>query len=120
MPQKEVEEKYDFENAIIRLLENNIQGFRLYILRRFNFYIEFSLQATDVIHIEFTPFKNFDERFEFNTFEKTTLQHLGFILAGELLFIDFDLKENSIQSMKILLSRIFLKSFTGIDGKILN
>jgi len=41
LPQKEVEEKYDFENAIIRLLENNIQGFRLYILRRFNFYIDF-------------------------------------------------------------------------------
>jgi len=111
LPQREVEEKHDLQNAIIRLLENDIKEFKLFILKKYNFYIEFSLQADEIIHMKFTPFKEFKEYFELDAFQMRTLEHIGFSVNEDMVFIDFDLKNNSVNSLLILVSRIFFEVF---------
>lgn len=118
LPVKEVEEKHDVENAIILVLENDIKKFKLFILKKFNFYMEFSLHADDIIHMKFTPFKELNEYFELDAYEIKALQHLGFRMSEDVLFIDFDMKNDSIKSIKVLLSRIFFEVFHWSRRKI--
>ena len=69
----EVEEKHDIENAIIYLLEKKISGFKLFISKRYNLYLDFTLAATDVVHIEFTPLDTLYEKYFFDSFFKKCL-----------------------------------------------
>lgn len=104
----EVEEKHDIENAIIYLLERKINGFKLFMSKRYNSYLDFTLAAADVVHIEFTPFDELYEEYSVDS-EKEILKHHGFKLNGNanILYIDFDLKDISTKILMIFLSQLF-------------
>lgn len=112
----EVAEKHDIENAIIYLLERKINGFKIFILKRDNLYLDFTLAAADVVHIKFTPFNllngeySFDNFFEDSTIE--TLKRNGFKLNGNanILYIDYHLKNKSTQVLMVFLSQLFFST----------
>jgi hypothetical protein len=126
----EIEEKYDIENAIIRLLEKEINGFKIFILKGFNLYLDFTLIETEIIHISFTPLsKIFSERtleqYALNYFINDTdiksLKRNGFKLSDDenLLYINFDLKNKSTQFLISFLSFVFYKILNSHSAKVL-
>jgi hypothetical protein len=112
-PVIEVEQKYDVENAIIQLLEKKINSFKLFILKTYNLYLYFTLIEPGIVHIEFTPFKNFIDDYSLNESKIELLVKRGFNLSYDqsILYIDFDLRDQTIQSLKKFLSRIFFEDF---------
>lgn len=114
LPVFEVEEKHDIESAIINLLERKVAGFKLFILPEENLYLDFSLSASDTVHIEFTPF-NALNKYSFHDLvhnsEIESLHHNGFKLSedGNIIYLDFSLIECSTRSLMIFLSKLFLE-----------
>lgn len=115
----EVEEKHNIENAIIQLVEEKINGFKFFISKRDNLYLDFTLAEADVIHIGFTPFNLLHGEYSFNNFFEDSkieiLKRNGFKLSdnANILYIDFDLKDRSTQTLVIFLSKLFLKPSYG-------
>ena len=115
MPIIEIEEKYDIENAIIQLLEKQINGFKLFILKEANLYLDFTLTEIDIVHIEFTPFKALFNEYLFSDLlgdsEIESLHKNGFKLNDDqnVFYINFNLQNQSTQLLEIFLSRIFFE-----------
>lgn len=108
----EVEEKYDIENAIIYLLEEKINGFKLIILKKGNLYLDFSFPGEDTIHIQFTPFNKLAEYAFTDLLHSSEIELLylnGFTLSEDrnVMYIDFCLEGSSTQRLTIFLAKLF-------------
>jgi len=125
LPVVAIEEKHDIENAIIRLLEKEINGFKISILKQWNVYLNFTLIEANTIHMEFTPFNTLSNNYSFgNLFHDSEIEALkryGFRLNEDhnVFYINFNLEGNSTQLLIEFLLRIFYEILNGHSGKIL-
>ena len=102
----------------INLLERKINGFKLFMLKRDNLYLDFTLAATEVVHIEFTPFNKLNGEYSPDSETEILKQH-GFKLNdnANILYMGFDLKDRSTRTLMTFLSQLFLKPFYSYTRK---
>ncbi|GJM32604.1 MAG: hypothetical protein DHS20C18_16050 [Saprospiraceae bacterium] len=113
----------DLDEVIFKLIENKINGFKLYLVKEANFYLEFSLDSPKVLLIKFTEEKDLKQKDWLKASYVNKVRGLGFNGLGDrqslALKYDFDQFKDTAGCIELLSRIVFdIYFFKGLDKEM--